>query len=205
MCLAFFSPVPQRDDPICERLGMVWSPLARESKVCEFEHSLVVDEQITALDVSVYVVPSMTEVEAFEQLPHQAFDLWHREPLPGINESREIVFHVVEHHVYISRYALVVLLGAHLSQVYNILMLQLLLERKRERERERERDSHTHTYTRGRTTRVQLSFAYTYVRVALMRHTSVCTYRTTSPLVSPLEAGRYIHSLTHSSPPFFRE
>ena len=140
-CLAFFfSPVPQRDDPICERLGMVRCPLARESKICEFEHSLVVDEQITALDVSVYIVSSMTEVEAFEQLPHQAFDLRHREPLPGINEAREIVFHVVEHHVDISRYALIVLLGAHLSQVYNILMLQLLLERE------------THIHTRHRTT-----------------------------------------------------
>ena len=49
----------------------------RQSKICNFQHSFIVHQQITRFNVAVDNLIVMQRIEAFKQLFHEALDRFH--------------------------------------------------------------------------------------------------------------------------------
>lgn len=78
-----------------------WKHGTRETKVCELQEALIVDEKIGALDVAMKNVVPVAKMEALQELTHVALDVFRLKPskIGLLHETREVVVHVLEHQV----------------------------------------------------------------------------------------------------------
>eukprot|EP00963_Diacronema_lutheri_P005649 scaffold435_cov342-Pavlova_lutheri.AAC.39 len=93
--------VPQGDHSVGQpAVGRFLWEGSGQPEVGQFEHAVLVDEQVGPFDVPVQYFLFVAVVESFQQLFHEALDLFHPElSFVRVLQSGEIVVHVFEDHV----------------------------------------------------------------------------------------------------------
>mmetsp|Transcript_24900 Transcript_24900/g.62075 ORF Transcript_24900/g.62075 Transcript_24900/m.62075 type:complete len:201 (+) Transcript_24900:317-919(+) len=97
--------IPQGDHPIGHGLTVGGDAVDSQAKVCDLQIALIVDEQVTTLDVAVHHPARVAVLERAEELHHKVLDLAQPEsPVCGFLRRRQqpcqVVLHVFKHEVH---------------------------------------------------------------------------------------------------------